>query len=152
MNDLDKFKSKIKISSIGCWEWQGCLNRDRYGITDLRSIAKTRLAHRISYIIHKGKFDESLKVLHRCDNPPCVNPAHLFLGTDADNVEDMVNKGRNFSIFKKGTHCKKGHLFTEGNTYVKPNGKRTCRTCTNQTKRIYNKQRRLKCKVATVAR
>lgn len=75
-----------------CWEWQKKLNGWRYGMVWFRG--ETFLAHRISYEIHCGAIPEGLKVLHRCDNPPCCNPKHLFLGTDADNVADKVSKKR----------------------------------------------------------
>jgi hypothetical protein len=55
------------------------------------------LVHRYSYYLHCGKFNKSLHVLHRCDNPLCVNPKHLFLGTNLDNVKDKMKKGRSNS-------------------------------------------------------
>lgn len=69
--------------------------------------------------------------MHRCDNPPCINPEHLFLGTRADNIADMCAKGRHWEAAK--TECKNGHPFDEGNTrlYVMKNGRtrRVCRAC-----------------------
>lgn len=125
-----RFFSKInRKAPNGCWEWTGNRNRDGYGLSAKR--IGTVLAHRISYRIHRGVFDLNLCVLHKCDNPPCVNPDHLFLGTDMDNMRDMHSKGRNFTPFKKSIWCKKGHEFTEESTYIKPNGKRTCRLCDN---------------------
>lgn len=78
-----------------CWEWQGA--RNSYGYGRLNSGGKngrTIKAHRASYEIHTGIDPGELDVCHRCDNPPCVNPAHLFLGDAKANAADMVAKGR----------------------------------------------------------
>lgn len=74
-----------------CWEWTGC-TISGYGA--FRLAGKTLLAHRFSYEHHIGKIPKGLFACHRCDNRSCVNPAHLFIGTNMDNVKDMVRKGR----------------------------------------------------------
>jgi hypothetical protein len=71
-----------------CWEWSGALTRG-YG-----SMGSNMYAHRISWEIHNGPIPKGMQVLHKCDNPPCSNPEHLFLGTQADNNYDMCRKGR----------------------------------------------------------
>lgn len=76
----------------GCWEWTGARKRTGYGHFGLKG--RTQIAHRISWRMHHGEIPDDLCVLHRCDNPPCVNPEHLWLGTQADNVRDMETKGR----------------------------------------------------------
>ncbi len=76
-----------------CWLWTGTLNDTGYGITS--EYSKSMLAHRASYTLAFGAIPAGLSVLHRCDVPACINPAHLFLGTRADNVADMVAKNRN---------------------------------------------------------
>lgn len=74
-----------------CWEWRGYRTIKGYG-----SIGAGEFAHRVAYELLVGPIPPKLYVLHHCDNPPCVNPSHLFLGTIADNNRDMVEKGRGF--------------------------------------------------------
>lgn len=75
-----------------CWDWKGVIERTGYGSMAIWHTGF--LAHRVSYGIHFGQFDESLCVLHRCDRRCCCNPAHLFLGTKGDNIRDCAAKGR----------------------------------------------------------
>lgn len=75
-----------------CWEWQGCLTKKGYGF--LRVGRSTQLAHRFSWAIRYGSVPSDLCCLHRCDNPRCVNPNHIFLGTRKDNNEDRARKKR----------------------------------------------------------
>jgi len=89
----------IKNSTVnketGCWEWDKCLDsQNGYGITFRNKIVKHRRAHRLSYIIFIGAIPKGLFVCYDCDNPKCINPKHLFLGTHQDNMDDMVMKGR----------------------------------------------------------
>lgn len=88
-----------------CWEWQGGKWKQGYGgfkINDRRNIG----AHRFSYLINGGAIGRAY-VLHKCDNPPCVNPSHLFLGNHQDNMDDMVKKKRNIAFSgEKNMHSK----------------------------------------------
>lgn len=85
------FWSRV-LRGEGCWEWQGARNQDGYGTLWVNR-RKVR-AHRVAWGLSVGEIPRGLLVLHRCDNPPCCNPAHLWIGTHADNSADMVAKGR----------------------------------------------------------
>jgi hypothetical protein len=85
-----RFWSKV-AKSADCWEWTGYTC---HGYGHLKMLGHTWKAHRFSYALHFGGFPSHLKVLHKCDNTRCVKPDHLFLGTQADNIRDMVGKGR----------------------------------------------------------
>lgn len=107
---LERFEAKInKETESGCWEWTAYLDSKGYGA--FRYEGKTRRAHRVSWMIYKGDIPKGngyhgTCVLHKCDNRRCVNPEHLFLGSNQDNMLDMVSKGRgitpNFSGEKNG--------------------------------------------------
>lgn len=94
--------SRVRRSKSGCLEWQGSVNTDGYGTLGVGSrtdkTRRTVLAHRASYSIFVGPIPEGTDVLHHCDNPPCILPRHLFLGTQADNNADRDAKGRNIVL------------------------------------------------------
>lgn len=78
--------------TTGCWEWTGARSAKGYGVLNVRETS--RLASRVAWQLEHGKIPRGLYVLHKCDNPGCVRPSHLFLGTLADNNADMLAKGR----------------------------------------------------------
>ncbi len=94
-----KFFSRVKKTN-SCWIWMGSKLPHGYGMLRARWTGKKTMwrTHRYSWLIHRGVIPEGMCVLHRCDNPPCVNPRHLFLGTQADNNEDMRRKGRLINV------------------------------------------------------
>lgn len=110
-----------------CWNWMGCRERQGHGV--VARYGKKVKAHRWSFETFVGPIGDGLLVRHLCNNPPCVNPDHLAVGTHADNKMDSMKAGtaRNGNFYK--THCVNGHAFDEANTAVRSNGERTCRTC-----------------------
>lgn len=95
MNTAEGFTRNILITG-DCWIWSAGHSSDGYG--KVRWQNRVMRAHRAAWEIFRGAVPDGLFVLHRCDNPPCVNPNHLFLGTQEDNVRDCLRKGR----FRRG--------------------------------------------------
>lgn len=114
-----------RVRFVGdCWIWSGSVGNSGYG--KLR-FGKTRdvSTHRLSYSLFHGPIPLGMCVLHRCDTRRCINPDHLFAGTKADNAQDMVSKGRQFSPARSRTACPKGHPYSGINSQ----GRRICRVC-----------------------
>ena len=107
----ERFWSKVdKTPGYGpngdCWEWKGAKNEHGYGLigTNNKKLIKS---HRFSWESHNGQIPNGMIICHACDNPSCVNHLHLFLGTQADNVKDMITKGRqNNAVGEKASSAK----------------------------------------------
>ena len=92
----ERFASKYRVDAkSGCWVWSASIDGRGYGQISNTTTKKPMRAHRVSYELHVGVIPHGTMVLHRCDRPACVNPEHLFLGTQIDNMQDCANKGRN---------------------------------------------------------
>lgn len=148
--DETKFWQRVKVSGqYDCWIWQGATrgnNGMMYGV--LYANKKLVSAHRYSWVLANGEIPESDTqdyrgncVCHSCDNPLCVNPNHLFLGTHLDNMHDKVSKGRGT---ESKTHCIHGHERNSKNTYISKSGLKHCRIC----HRLRERSRRKKLKAS----
>ncbi|MBK8168328.1 MAG: HNH endonuclease [bacterium] len=122
----------------GCWEYGGKIRKDGYGSVWIQNGTKegtTALAHRVVYEGMVGPIPEGMYLCHHCDNPKCVRPDHIFVGTDADNKADMYAKGRHphgeTHWKSKVTHCPQGHPYSGDNLYIRNCGRRMCRACNN---------------------
>lgn len=136
-----------RIPIAGCWIWTAQLNGAGYGVFGIRQAGQSVpvRAHRLSYEAYLGPVPEGLFVLHRCDTRSCVNPAHLFVGTQRDNIQDMIAKGRSKMTSTANaakTHCKHGHEFTEGSFYLRKNGSRLCKQCNAEYQHNYIQSKR----------
>jgi hypothetical protein len=122
-----------------CWEWQAYVKNNGYGV--LRHCGRLWHAHRLAWLITHGELADEAFVCHRCDNPRCVRPDHLFLGTHTDNMRDAWSKGRGRNPMTDAnaakTHCSRGHEFTAENTNVLPDSSRQCRTCRRENCRAW---------------
>jgi hypothetical protein len=129
----ERFWEKVNITYPHlCWEWKAGKRGDGYGHFSYQY--KTWAAHRLSFYITYNH--QPPVVRHKCDNPVCVNPLHLEAGTQKQNCQDTVERGRHNNASK--THCKNGHEYTKENTYLRNNGSRECFTCRKENKRRYD--------------
>lgn len=134
-----RFFSRVcKGAEEECWQWTGQIDKRGYGRLWAANIhpclTRMSFAHRVSYYISKGTIPDNINILHKCDNPNCVNPNHLFPGTLKQNTQDMLEKNRHFH--KAKVTCPLGHAYDEENTYYYKNN-RQCRKCSIERSRRY---------------
>ena len=98
-NPRTPFWSHYDEDENGCWHWRGGKNKRGQGV--VRHVGKNWVTSRLAWTLTYGPIPEGMFVCHSCDNPPCINPNHLFIGTPRDNVLDMVSKGRKVNREKK---------------------------------------------------
>lgn len=145
-----RFWAKVNKHTLsGCWEWTGARLKFGHGIfwTGDRKV----VAHRWAYEDAKGPIPPGLIACHHCDNPPCVNPEHIFIGTHKDNSQDAIKKGRwvgkeiqllGAAAKRERTNCKRGHpLFGENLVVTKTRGRR-CYICLIESQRKHDRKRR----------
>lgn len=137
----DRLWEKVERDPVGCWIWRAALDTAGYGqIGDGNK--KLLMAHRAVYTLCIGPIPPGLQVCHTCDNPICVRPTHLFLGTAFDNMRDMADKGRGNRAL---VNCINGHAFDGANTVVliRENGRqrRACRACRRASSERYEAKR-----------
>lgn len=141
-----RFWPKVNKTGAGdCWTWIGTIHKTSYGMFKMPGGANVH-AHRISWLLTNGPIPDGLWVLHKCDNRPCVNPDHLYLGTVVENSRDMHERGRfvlasHMRAKAEQTHCHMGHEFNQRNTYMAKNGTRKCRDCGAKRARGYRAAR-----------
>lgn len=121
----ERFWSKT-TKTDSCWLWTGLILNNGYG--QITEGSRKWSTHRYSYVLHFGSIPEGHSVLHKCDVRNCVNPEHLFSGTQLANMHDMISKGRSKSGQASKTHCPRAHEYSEINT-VWRYGRRWCREC-----------------------
>jgi hypothetical protein len=127
---LTRFMAKVDTSAGWgkCWPWTGARDRQGYAVFTVSGVKSIRggrwlLGHLRGRPLRRDEF-----ACHHCDNPPCVNPTHLYVGDYATNQVDAVHRGRHHNAAK--THCKNGHEYTGETTYIVPStGHRQCRRC-----------------------
>lgn len=117
----ERFEEKyIPEPNTGCFLWTGATKEYGYGVIGLGTREQgTAKAHRVSYELYKGKIPQGLSVLHSCDNPYCVNPAHLRVGTLKDNMQDCVKRNRNYVPNNKGENAKWAKLTADAVAHIR---------------------------------
>ena len=111
---MDRFWSKVDKSGE-CWLWRGARNKSGYGIFWNIAAKRRERAHRVAWELTNGPIPRGRNACHRCDNPPCVRPDHLFIGSHADNAKDMWGKGRarHFTGRPQGGELNYAHKLTD---------------------------------------
>ena len=147
MTILELHPEKIRVGSGGCWIWTGAMDARGYGM--VRTRGRTWRAHRFAFLLAEGyipprpsyhhpQHGKALVLDHRCKNSSCVNPDHLEVVTNGENIR----RGDAGKRERERTHCPSGHPYDEANTYVYPDGRRECRTCNREANRRYREKER----------
>lgn len=132
---VDRFLQHIEsIPTAGCWIWIGAISNG-YGWTGFEG--KTEGAHRVSWKLFKGPIPEYTHVLHKCDIKCCVNPEHLHLGSNIDNIVDYHSRQGTGNSNSWKTECLRGHPFSGSNLMLRKDGTRICRACLQLRRRPY---------------
>lgn len=140
---FERFRSRTTTNDRGCWVMRGIQTQPKgmpkgsLGYVQVSYRNQRWMAHRIMFTLARGAIPAGNVVAHRCDNPPCCNPAHLFTCTESENIQDASAKKRHYN--GKQTHCRRGHEYTPENTYLSPAVdkerpgmfRRRCKTCTD---------------------
>jgi HNH endonuclease len=121
-----------------CWVWTASVNSNGYGKIGVGG--KLLAAHRLAYTHFVGEIPEGMEIRHHCDNPPCVNPAHLVPGTHGDNMQDMLERGRGRHSGR--TRCDKGHDLTLPGAILHRADKDRCKECTHGREQRVRDQKR----------
>jgi hypothetical protein len=134
MNDVEAMKRRLRgkttVTAPGCWVFKRPNLAGGYGQIYWRNFRWP--THRLAYWLWKGDPEGKL-VCHSCDNPPCCNPDHLWLGDHKANTQDIITKGRH--VRQAINHCRRGHLYAD-HGYTRPDGRRVCSTCDRIRQRL----------------
>ena len=133
MSNLDRFEAKVSRCPIsGCHLWTAAVDQRGYGRFGFRPHGEKNYravaASRVAWELYVGPVPKGMEVCHHCENPACVNPEHLFLGTHKDNMNDRDRKGRTIAGQSNKTHCPRGHEYAGENVYIHM-GSRKCKAC-----------------------
>jgi hypothetical protein len=119
--------------TTGCWlpppGKRGKRRKNSASYTRIWLDGRQQRRHVVAFVAFHGPVPEGHEVCHHCDNPPCFNPEHLHAATHAENMREMVARGRKRGGAPRRTHCRRGHELTASNVYTRPNGDRQCRRC-----------------------
>ena len=135
------------VPESGCWLWMSSMLSPRYEYGYIVVGHDTKLlAHRAAWMVFRGPIPKGQQVLHKCDVPSCINPDHLFLGTQRDNLTDMTAKGRRVNggctrANEAKTSCLRGHPLSGENLRINKQGGRICLICRRTKDREEKRQR-----------
>lgn len=134
----DRFWEKVDKTTNpdGCWVWTGAVTAPgQHGRIWVASEGRKVIASRVSWEMHFGPIPAGHEVCHTCDNPPCVYPGHLFLGTHRVNMQDASAKGRTGPQIADWTLCRNGHVLAVTGYTSPSTGRRRCRACSRESRR-----------------